>query len=70
MSSLLYTSETFLLVRKTAEGIINYWEDTFITNQDHPFAKKIPAIPKVVFTKTLDKFNWNNTVLAKGNLAE
>jgi len=27
-------------------------------------------IPKVVFTKTLDKSTWNNTTLAKGNLAE
>ena len=26
--------------------------------------------PKVVFTKTLDKSTWNNTALAKGNLAE
>ena len=27
-------------------------------------------IPKVVFTKTLDKSPWNNTTLAKGDLAE
>jgi dihydrofolate reductase len=26
--------------------------------------------PKIVFTKTLDKSTWNNTTLAKGNLAE
>ena len=37
---------------------------------DSPFAKKIVDIPKVVFTKTLDKSTWNNTTLAKGNLAE
>ena len=70
MSSLLDTSDTLLLGRKTAEGIINYWEDTAIENPTHPFAKKIAALPKVVFTKTLDKSTWNNTTLAKGNLAE
>ena len=27
-------------------------------------------IPKVVFTKSLEKSTWNNTTLAKGDLAE
>ena len=70
MSSLLDTSDTLLLGRKTAEGIIKYWEDTAIENPTHPFAKKIADIPKIVFTKTFDKSTWNNTALAKGNLAE
>ena len=70
LNSLLDTSDTLLLGRKTAEGIIKYWEDTAINNPEHPFAKKIAALPKVVFTKTLDKSTWNNTTLAKGNLAE
>ena len=33
-------------------------------------AKKIVEMPKVVFTKTLDKSKWNNTTLAKGNPSE
>ena len=70
LSSLLDTSDTLLLGRKTAEGIINYWEDTAGKDPGHPFAKKIAALPKVVFTKTLDKSTWNNTGLAKGDLAE
>src|SRR5437667_5402715 len=70
MSSLLDTSDTLLLGRKTAENIIKYWEDTADENPTHPFAKKIAALPKIVFTKTLDKSPWNNTTLAKGNLAE
>ncbi|CAL1517388.1 dihydrofolate reductase family protein [Chitinophaga sp. MM2321] len=70
MSSLLDTSDILLLGRKTAEGIIKYWEDTSIENPTHPFAKKIADIPKVVFTKTLGKSTWNNTNLAKGNLVE
>ena len=70
MSSLIESSDTLLLGRKTAESIINYWENEADKNPTHPFAKKIAAIPKVVFTKTLDKSPWNNTTLAKGNLAE
>ncbi|HET7115315.1 MAG TPA: dihydrofolate reductase family protein [Hanamia sp.] len=70
MSSLLDTSDTLLLGRKTAESIIKYWENEAVGNPTHPFAKKIASIPKVVFTKTLDKSTWNNTTLAKGNLAE
>ena len=68
--SLLDTSDTLLLGRKTAESIITYWEHEAEINPAHPFAKKIAALPKVVFTKTLNKSNWNNTTLAKGNLAE
>ncbi len=70
LSSLLDTSDTLLLGRKTAENIIKYWENEADKNPAHPFAKKIAAIQKIVFTKTLDKSAWNNTTLAKGNLAE
>ena len=70
MNTLLDTSDTLLLGRKTADRIIKYWEDTANENPTHPFAKKIAALPKIVFTNTLDKPNWNNTTLAKGNLAE
>jgi dihydrofolate reductase len=70
LSSLLDTSDTLLLGRKTADNIIKYWEDEAVSNPAHPFAKKIAAIPKVVFSKTVDKSNWNNTVLATGNIAE
>ena len=68
--SLLDTSDTLLLGRKTADTLIKYWEDETVKNPTHPFAKKIAAISKVVFTRTLDKPKWNNTTLAKGNLAE
>jgi len=68
--SLIDSSDTLLLGRKTAEGLIPFWENTAEKNPDHPFAKKIADIPKVVFSKTLDKSTWHNTTLAKGNLAE
>jgi dihydrofolate reductase len=70
LSSLIDTSDTLLLGRKTAEGIIEFWEKTAAENPAHPFAKKIAAIQKVVFTQTLDNSTWNNTTLATGNLAD
>ena len=70
LCSLIDSSDTLLLGRKTGEGIIPFWESTAEKNPAHPFAKKIADIPKVVFTKTLDKSTWNNTTLAKGKLAE
>src|SRR5215472_887715 len=68
--SMLDTSDTLLLGRKTADTLITYWENEAVNNPNHPFAKKIAAIPKVVFTRTLDESKWTNTTLAKGNLAE
>lgn len=70
MKSMLDTSDTLLLGRKTAENIIKFWTNTSAENPTHPFAKKIVDIQKVVFTNTLDKSIWNKTALAKGNLAE
>lgn len=65
--ALIDSSDTLLLGRKTAENIIPYWQNTAKSNPEHPFAKKIVAIKKVVFTKTLNKSIWENTTLAKGD---
>ncbi|MFT3934143.1 MAG: dihydrofolate reductase family protein [Chitinophagaceae bacterium] len=70
MSSLLDESGTLLIGRKLADGFINHWAKTAIENPAHPFAGKIAALPKVVFSKTLDKSTWENTTLAKGTLAD
>jgi dihydrofolate reductase len=71
MNTLLDTSDMLLIGRKLAEGgFIEFWENTAEKTPGHPFAKKIAALPKIVFTRTLDKSTWNNTGLAKGDLAE
>ena len=64
------SSDTILLGRKMADGFIKHWENIVNNKPDSPFAKQMVDIPKVVFTKTLAKSTWNNTTLAKGNLAE
>ena len=55
-----------------AEGFISHWSD-LMTKPDDPdymFAKKMIEIPKVVFTKTLNKSQWVNTDIATGDLAD
>lgn len=64
------STDTLLLGRKLADGFIEHWEKTAVSNPEHPFAKKIVEIPKIVFTRTLDESPWNNTTLAKADLAE
>ena len=70
INSLIDSSDTLLLGRKMTDGFVSHWENTVRSNPDNLFAKKLVDIPKVVFTKTLDKSPWNNTTLAKGNLAD
>jgi dihydrofolate reductase len=63
---------TILLGRKMADGFISYWSDV-INNPDDPWyalAKKMIEIPKVVFTKTLNKSKWINTDIATGDLTD
>ena len=51
---------------------ISYWSDV-INKPDDPwyaFAKKMIEIPKVVFTKTLNKSKWINTDIATGDLTD
>ena len=64
--------DCIILGRKLAEGFIPYWA-TVAANPDDPeftAGKKFTDTHKVVFTKTLDKSEWDNTVLAKGDLVD
>jgi dihydrofolate reductase len=69
---LLDTSDTIIIGRKLAIDYIPYWQNTLTKPGDQMYeaAKRIVGARKVIFTKTLDKSEWNNTELAKGNLAD
>lgn len=73
INTLTDTSDTILLGRKMTDGFVSYWEN-IVHHQpesaEFSFAKKMVDTPKVVFTKTMEKSEWNNTSLAKGNLVE
>lgn len=62
--------DCIVLGRKLAEGFIPHWT-AVAADPNHPeFAagKKFTDTHKVVFTKTLKKAEWDNTVLANGDL--
>jgi len=66
------SSGTIILGRKMTEGFIPHWTN-MTSNPDDPsyaFGKKMVDLQKVVFTKTLDKSPWSNTILAKGDMVE
>lgn len=70
VNELTDSSGTILMGRKMADGFVKYWHSVKPDSPEYTFAQKMIDIPKVVFTKTLDKSDWINTTLAKGPLAE
>lgn len=58
--------DCIVLGRKLAQVFIPHWA----THPELEGADKFNNTVKVVFTKTLEKSEWDNTVLAKGDLAE
>lgn len=72
VDEIMETVDTVVLGRKLAEGFIPYWAGVAANPDDPEFTsgKRFADTPKVVFTKTLDKPEWDNTVIAKGNLVD
>jgi dihydrofolate reductase len=59
------TIDTFLFGRVTYQMMAEYWPSS-----DEPEAPMMNDLPKVVFSRTLDKVEWKNSRLAKGNVEE
>ena len=70
VSVITYPVDTILLGRNLAEGFIPHWTAELNKLNPEEGAEKMVNTPKVVFTKTLVSSEWDNTVLAKGDLAE
>lgn len=69
---LLDSGDTIVIGRKTAAEFIPYWDDA-ATKPDEPWhevAHRISKARKIVFSKTLDRIDWNNTEIEKGGLAD
>ncbi|HEX3024495.1 MAG TPA: dihydrofolate reductase family protein [Chitinophagaceae bacterium] len=64
------SSDTLLLGRKMAENFVPHFEALESYNPKFAFAQKMINIPKIIFSKTLNKPFGKNTSLAKGNLAD
>jgi dihydrofolate reductase len=65
MNAMLDKQDAMLLGRVTYQEWAGYWP----TSTDEPFATYINTIPKYVVSTTLDKVDWQNSSLLKGDLA-
>jgi len=66
MGAHIAAEDTILLGRVTYQEWAPYWP----TATDEPYASHINNTPKVVVSTTLDKVEWKNSTLVKGNLAQ
>lgn len=67
VTSITEPIDCIVLGRKLAQGFIPYWA----SNPEQEGAAIFNKTKKIVFTKTLDKNEWNDTVeLAQGDLVE
>ena len=58
--------DCIVLGRKLAQGFIPYWA----ANPQQEGADTFNNTLRIVFTKTLDQPDWDNTILAKGDLVD
>lgn len=65
MNDILEGQDAMLLGRVTYQEWAGYWP----TSTDEPFATFVNTIPKYVVSTTLDKLEWQNSTLIKGDLA-
>lgn len=56
--------------RVTYQLMASYWPTEAAMTSDPIVAGKMNALPKIVFSRTLQKTEWNNSRLVKGNVAE
>ena len=62
--------DTLLFGRVTYEGMASYWPTPEAVEGDPVIAGHMNGIAKVVFSTSLDKADWENTTLVKGDVAE
>jgi len=58
-----------LFGRKTYEMMASFWPTPAASQANPVVAKRMNALPKVVFSRTLDKATWRNTTLVRDDPA-
>jgi dihydrofolate reductase len=66
----LNATDLLLFGRVTYEGMASYWPTPAALENDPEVAGKMNSIPKIVFSRTLEKADWNNTRLIHSNIVE
>jgi dihydrofolate reductase len=62
--------DTLVFGRVTYEGMASYWPTPQAQEDDPAVTGVMNSVPKIVFSSTLDKADWQNTRLIKGDAAE
>jgi dihydrofolate reductase len=65
VTEMLKSIDVILLGRRTYQTLAAYWPSA-----TGPDADRLNELPKVVFSKTLEKVEWNNSRLVRENIAE
>jgi dihydrofolate reductase len=61
------SSDALLLGRVTYQGFAAAWPSM---KDEQGYADRMNSYPKYVVSRTLEKAEWNNSVLLKGNVVE
>lgn len=67
---MLNSVDTLLFGRVTYELMASYWPTPDAIKNDPIVAERMNNLPKIVFSRTLDKVEWHNTRLVKDNIEE
>ncbi len=75
LPEMMERADAVLIGRTLYEGFASYWPTAPQTNpnlskSEVKFSSWIGQVQKVVFSKTLEKAEWNNSRLVRGNVAE
>jgi dihydrofolate reductase len=66
----LEAADTLVFGRVTYEGMASYWPTPEAIADSPATAEKMNSLPKIVVSTTLDRADWNNTRVIKGDLRE
>jgi dihydrofolate reductase len=69
-SHLLDSVDTLIFGRVTYQLMASYWPTLTARTDDPIIAGKMNNLPKIVFSRTLDKAEWQNTRLVRENAVE
>jgi len=67
---MLNSVDTLLFGRVTYELMAGFWPTPDAIKNDPIVAERMNSLPKIVFSRTLGKVEWNNTRLLKNNVEE
>lgn len=64
------TVDLLLFGRKTYQMMAEFWPTSQAVQDDPLTAERMNSLPKIVFSKSLKKADWQNTRLVSGNVVE